>query len=124
MSTIAALNAFQLMHIRTIRPILRSEVPTARRREKDSGLRGLEVVKDFNILLGNIRDKIVSPFEVIGEIDTTGSDCKAEKARRKTFAGSFRSLLKACVKEHGLSNQVDVVEREHGMKFFVVGREA
>jgi hypothetical protein len=28
------------------------------------------------------------------------------------------------VKEHGLEKQIDVVEREHGTRFFVVGKAA
>jgi hypothetical protein len=117
-------NAFQHLHFSTIRPIARGDVPSARKREQNSGLRTLEVAKDFKLLLDHVRAEMVPASEVLGELDLSGKDVKLERVNRKSFAGTFKSLLKSMVKEHGLEKQIDVVEREHGTRFFVVGKAA
>lgn len=117
-------NSFQMLHFSTIRPVTRGDVPTARHREKNSSMHNLEAVKDFVLLLNHVRTEIVKPEDVIAELDLSGEDIKTEQKKRKSFSSAFRALLKTCVKDFGLEKQIDVIEREHGTRFFVVGRAA
>jgi hypothetical protein len=116
-------NVASTLNFRSIRPIQRSEVPLAPRHGRTSVLRNLQVVKDFQEMLKFITSLGVSPYEVVGEIDITGDDVQKEVKKRKSFAGTFRTLLRSCVKQQGLTSQIDIVERDHGHRFFVVGKE-
>jgi hypothetical protein len=117
-------NVASTLNFRSIRPIQRSEVPLAPSRGgRASVLRNLQVVKDFNEMLKFIVTLGVSPYEVVGEIDITSEDVQKEVKKRKSFTGTFRTLLRSCVKQSGLQSQIDIVERDHGKRFFVVGKE-
>lgn len=120
----AVQNHFQMLHFRTIRPILLSDVPTPRKQSRSSELRKLEVVLDFNTLLGHIKDGLVTPAEVSGELALDGKDVNIVRTKKKSFMPALRALLKSCIKDFGLDEQIKIVERDHSTRLFVVGRTA
>ncbi len=120
--TIRPINLLERMKFQNIRPIQRSEIPLGRGRSKGAGMAQLQVVREFNALLDQINKDGLNPCEIAGEIDVKGPEIEAEKKKRKSFSQSFRKLLRQSVKEHGLSKQIDVMEFDHGARFFVVGR--
>lgn len=115
-------NAIEALKLTTIKPISREDLPLGRGRYGFS-LKNLTVIKEFNTLLDHIKNEDVSPFEVLGEIDTNSAEIQREKKARKSFAQSFRTLLKDCVKQHGLQDKIDVMEQGKGFRFFIIGRE-
>ena len=108
---------------KTLRSISRSDIPLNRGRGHGASLNDMQVVKDFNLLLDTVNASGISPYEVVKEIDTTTAEMKMQRSQRKSFTQSLRSLLKECVKEHGLTGQIDVRECNKGERFFIVGRE-
>jgi hypothetical protein len=109
--------------ITTIRPMDKSDIPVSRGRNRAS-MRDLEVVKEFNALLDHINKQNLNPSEIAGEIMLDTPEIAAERGKRKSFAQSFRKLLRTSIKEHGLLGYVDVMEFNHGERLFVVGRSA
>ena len=120
---IRAINVVTTMNFKTIRPILKSEIPLSRGRGKAT-MHELQVVKEFNALLDQVNNNGLNPCEIAGEILVSGPEVDAERKKRKSFAQSFRKLLRHSVKEHGLHKQIDVIEFDKGARFFVVGRSA
>ena len=117
------INIVSTMNFRTIRPIAKLDIPVSHGRGKAT-LHDLAVVREFNELLDHVNQNGLNPCEIAGEIDVTSPEIEAERTKRKSFAQTFRKLLRASVKEHGLSKQIDVVEFDKGARFFVVGRAA
>jgi hypothetical protein len=115
-------NVVSSMNLKTIRPINKNAIPLGRGRGRSVNLQNLQVVRDFNLLLDRICSEGISPYEVAGEICTDDPDIQAEMKRRKSFNQSFRSVLKECVKKHGLKDKIDVLEFDHGKKFYILGR--
>lgn len=117
------INVLTTMTFKTIRPIQKSEIPLSRGRGKAT-MHELQVVKDFNELLNQVAVRGLNPCEIAGEILLNGPEVEAERKKRKSFAQSFRKLLRQSVKDHGLYKQIDVIEFDKGARFFVVGRSA
>lgn len=122
-SQVRPINVVETMRFRTIRPIERTSLPVGRSHNRAT-IRNLEVVREFNSLLDEVCKKGLNPCEIVGELDVSGPDVEAERQKRKSFAQTFRKLLRASVKEHGLAKQIEVVEFDKGARFFVVGRAA
>jgi hypothetical protein len=111
-----------LPNFETIRPIRRSEIPLTRGRGNNKGLRGLQIVREFAMLLTIAKERGINPYEIAAEIDMTGEEVKQEMTRRKSFNQSFRTLLRAIVKQHEMENVLDVIEYNRGKQYFIVGR--
>lgn len=114
-------NIFKTLKLETIKPIQKAEIPVRRGRGRGT-LHDLKVVKEFEVLLDYIKERGISPTEVYAEIDTKSPDLQAERRGRKSFAQSFRKLLRQKVKDRSLSGQIDVVEFDRGDRIFIVGR--
>lgn len=116
-------NPLSRLNFTTIRPVSRLDLPLGRGRGRNAKLKSLKVVQEFNALLNQIVEVGFNPYEIVGEIDITGDEILAEAKKRKSFTQTFKKLLRESVKEHGLRGKIDVVEFNHGERFFVVGRE-
>lgn len=115
-------NVLSNMQFRTIRPIAKSDIPISHGRRRGSTMKDLPVFKDFQAMLQTINDKNLNPCEIGGELLMTGPEIETERTKRKSFPQSFRKLLRAEVKSHGLHKQIDVMEFNKGERFFIVGR--
>lgn len=104
-----------------IKPLKREDIPSKRGRPTSS-LYDLKVFKEFGTLLGHIKTSGISPFEVVGEIDTNEPTIQAEKTKRKSFTQAFRTILKDCLEEYELTDVIEIREYNHGEKFFIVGK--
>lgn len=116
-------NSVAAMEFDTMSSISRSEIPLNRGRGHGMDLNDMQAVKDVNKLLDEIVRSGVSPHEIVKEIDASTPEMQKQKAQRKSFTESLRNLLKQCIKDHGLSGQIDIREYNRGERFFLVGRE-
>ena len=80
---VTPLNVVRTMNFRTIRPILRSEIPVSTRKHRVSLMRELQVVKDFGQMLDQTNASGLNPCEIVGEIDITGTDVHTLHLNRK-----------------------------------------
>ena len=115
-----AKNAVQALNFRTIKPIERTEIPIGRGR--DRGLSNLTVVKEFNALLDLVVKEGINPYEVAGEIDMNTVEIKMQKSLRKSFTQTFRGILRTAIEEKGLKGKINIMEFNHGEKFFIIGQ--
>lgn len=114
-------NMIAALEIKTIRAIMKDDIPLGRGKAGHLDIYSLRVMKDFRSLLEEIRNSGVSPFEVAGEIDMTDPEIQIERARRKSFTQSFRVALRNSIREYDLVGKVEILERAKGSRFFVVG---